>query len=239
MRIHIQYHKKHLFTINLWVVALVVFLVASAWDEHTHTLKYRYKELQPSVVKVNNLKYVGGLVTDATLVPTSLGTGTFIDEHYILTASHVVEGADGLSVEINKKVYPATLVYNSVIRDYAILFVSEYKGKPVNLGTSANLVVGDSTLILGNPLGLLYTLGFGFVSAPPNAPMGESLYYIQTWTQANPGNSGGGLFNEDNELVGVVVRHANNNFDFSVPIDEIKDTIEREIRNHQKLVKIN
>lgn len=236
MRIHFQYNGKPLFTINLWIIALILFLAVSAWKEHTSTLSYRYKELQPSVVKVNNLKYLGGLITGSTLQEAALGTGTFIDKHYVLTAQHVIVNADGLNVEIDKKIYPATLIWSSPVRDYAVLFVSDYEGTPVKLGDSSKLSVGDSALILGNPYGLLYVLGFGFISAPTQDLENNATYFIQSWTQANPGNSGGGLFNADNELVGVVVRHAENNFDFSVPINEIKGALCRVIAAHKKLL---
>ncbi len=229
--------KKTLcYLIKCMCIISTVFLIL-IYQQHK-TLQYRYNYLKPSVVKVNNLVYntnaLSIIANGNLLTPSSLGTGTFIDKHYILTASHVVEDADGLTVEINKKIYSATLLHNSPIRDYAVLYIPEYEGTPVEIGDSSKLKVGDAVLILGNPLGILYVLGYGFISAPNQDIEGTETFYIQSWTQANPGNSGGALFNDNNEIIGVVVRHANNNFDFSVPINEIKEHVWRVIAKHKK-----
>ncbi len=242
MGLKLYYKQKLFYHLRYTTILLLGFLTYLGIGQYTSSLQYRYEALKPSVVKVNNLQYninaLDIIKTGSLLVPASLGTGTFIDKHYVLTASHVVENAHGLNIEIDKKIYWASLVYNSTIRDYAILYIPEYEGTVVELGDSDKLKVGDAVLILGNPLGLLYTLGYGFISAPEGDPMGETLPYIQSWTQANPGNSGGGLFNDDNALVGVVVRHANNNFDFSVPINDIKDNVLKFIKEHKKGIAI-
>ncbi len=224
--------QKILKQILKYVVIVVAIYFAYQYQYHK-TLQYRYEYLKSSVVKVVNLQYnldaINLLNTGNFYIPHSLGTGTFVNKHYILTASHVVEGAAGLNVELNGKTYTAELVYNSPVRDYAVLYVKDYEGVPVPLGDSSILKVGDAVLILGNPLGILYTLGYGFVSAPNQDIEGTATFYIQSWTQANPGNSGGALFNDDNE----VVRHANNNFDFSVPINEIKEKVYKVIKEHK------
>lgn len=233
MPITLRYKKRIIFSLDYTIIVIVLCLGYLINDNHAaftaHTsaapIQERYIKLVQSVVRVDN--YRSAIGTEQP-VRASLGTGTVIAPHYILTASHVIEGADSVKIYINGNSYTAIVVHASAIRDYAILYTPDYFGTPVKLGSSIALKVGDGVITVGNPLGLLNTLGVGFVSAPASDAMKDAYMYIQSWTQVYSGNSGGGLFNDNDELVGVVVRHAMGAFyDFSVPIDEIKGNIDR------------
>ncbi len=145
------------------------------------------------------------------------GSGEVIkSDGYILTNNHVIAGAvNGGSVEVlfeDGTTVPATIVGRDALTDLAVLKVSSTEGlKPITLGSSATLVVGQPVIALGAPLGLSGTVTSGIVSAldrtvqvPAEGDTSALLVSaIQTDAAINPGNSGGALVNCAGDLVGV------------------------------------
>jgi putative serine protease PepD len=159
------------------------------------------------------------VVTIAATSSTGSGTGSgemIRSDGYILTNNHVISvAANGGSVQVlfaDGTTVPATIVGRDVLTDLAVLKVQPPSGlKPISLGSSASLRVGQPVVALGAPLGLSGTVTSGIVSAldrtvevPGEADKSALLVSaIQTDAAINPGNSGGALVNCDGQLVGV------------------------------------
>ena len=138
----------------------------------------------------------------------SLGSGIIVtSDGYILTANHVIEGADKISVALasGDKEYDAKIVGTDPPTDVAVLKI-EAKGLPAAVvADSDKLEVGDAVLAIGNPFGVGQTVTRGIVSATGRGGFGVTGYenFIQTDAAINPGNSGGALVDAEGRLVGI------------------------------------
>lgn len=138
------------------------------------------------------------------------GSGSVIDtQGHILTNSHVIEGAQKLTVSFGgDKVYPARVVGRDPDTDLAVIKIDPPAGLTVvPLGDSDKLVVGQKVLAIGNPFGLDRTLTTGVISglqrpirARNNRPIDAA---IQTDASINPGNSGGPLLDKFGRMIGI------------------------------------
>ena len=167
----------------------------------------------------------------------STGTGFVIDEEgNILTNAHVVENATDVTVRFSDaRTAPAEIRGRDRSSDLALIKVDP-EGlalKPLTLGSSADVQVGDPTVAIGNPFGLERTLTTGVVSALQRrieAPDGFQISdVIQTDAAINPGNSGGPLIDASGRVIGInsAIRtggagEGNIGIGFAVPIDTAK-----------------
>jgi serine protease Do len=139
----------------------------------------------------------------------SLGSGVIVSpDGYILTANHVVEGAQTVKVALptGDTEYTAKVVGTDPLTDVAVLKINVSKRLPtVVLADSDKLEVGDMVLALGNPFGVGQTVTLGIISALGRSGFGISGYenFIQTDAAINPGNSGGALVDAEGRLVGI------------------------------------
>lgn len=136
----------------------------------------------------------------------SLGSGFFVDANgYILTNSHVVDGASSIKVKLaDDRILNAKVVGNDPQTDIAVLKV-EGSGYPaLRLGNSSDARVGDWVLAFGSPFGLQKTMTAGIISAKGRV-IGAGPYdnFLQTDAAINPGNSGGPLVNLNGEVIGI------------------------------------
>ena len=155
-------------------------------------------------------------------VLASTGSAVVIGPDYVLTNFHVVEDATKLEVSVIPEgaeeavTYAASLVASDENLDIAILYAPGLGIEPVTLGDSDTLQVGDWTICIGNPLGEQFsgTVTVGIVSALNRAVSSTSYdkygrretitnAMIQTDAAINAGNSGGGMFNVNGELMGI------------------------------------
>ncbi len=161
---------------------------------------------------------------------TGSGSGVIISENgYILTCNHVVEGASSVKVTLKSgDAYDAVLVGCDEAGDIAVLKIDAGTSLPyAEQGCSADLVVGEWVVAVGNPLGTLGgTVTTGIISATErNVTMsdGSEMTLIQTDTAINSGNSGGGLFNLKGQLIGIVnAKYSASGVEglaFAIPID--------------------
>ena len=148
---------------------------------------------------------------------TSQGSGVVIDENgYLLTNEHVIEGAEEIQVRFGTttNTYEATVVSSDEKTDVALL---KLQGKPgekfraIKMAREDDLLLGETVLALGNPVGLGGSVTRGILSSKSRvAPQeGETLdipNYLQTDAPINPGNSGGPLVNMRGELIGINAR---------------------------------
>lgn len=139
----------------------------------------------------------------------SLGSGVIVSPNgYILTANHVVEGAQSVKVALatGEKEFKARVVGTDPPTDVAVLKIDIDRKLPaLPLGDSDKLEVGDTVLAVGNPFGVGQTVTGGIISALQRGGLDLSGYenFIQTDAAINPGNSGGALVDAEGRLVGI------------------------------------
>ncbi|MCL2046825.1 MAG: trypsin-like peptidase domain-containing protein [Oscillospiraceae bacterium] len=142
-------------------------------------------------------------------VAEGAGSGVIISEDgYVITNNHVIDDVATITVRlVDGREYPATLIATDVKADIAVLKIDDTGLTYAIFGDSSNLVIGESALAVGNPLGELGgTVTSGIISALDREinVEGEIMTLLQTDAAVNPGNSGGGLFNMNAELIGIV-----------------------------------
>ena len=143
-------------------------------------------------------------------VQSGAGSGVIISQDgYILTCAHVVSGATSVKVQLNgsDESYDATVVGQDSTSDIAVLKIDAAGLTPAVIGDSDALAVGEVAVAVGNPLGTLSnTVTDGIVSALNRqvTVQNNDMTLIQTDASISPGNSGGGLFNANGELIGIV-----------------------------------
>ena len=145
---------------------------------------------------------------------TSLGSGVIIsDDGYIVTNNHVVSGATDCTVTLyNGEKIPATLVGTDPNSDLAVIKIDKNDLEYATLADSSQLVLGEETIVIGNPLGQGITCTNGIISSTEKEVTisGYTINVIQTNAAINSGNSGGGLFNMNGNLIGIVNSKSSN-----------------------------
>ena len=168
-------------------------------------------------------------------ISSGAGSGVIITEDgYIITNHHVIEGATNISVTLrNGSTYPATLIGLDDQLDVALLKVEATDLTAASISTSSDLMVGQSVVAIGNPLGQLGgTVTDGIISAlDRNITLdGETMNLLQTNAAVNPGNSGGGLFDAQGNLIALVVAKSRGDgvegLGFAIPIDDIMEVLD-------------
>ena len=159
---------------------------------------------------------------------SSLGSGVVVSsDGYILTNYHVINGADAIQVGLQDgRLAAARVVGVDPDTDLALLKVDMAGLKPIELGRSDDLRVGDVVLAIGDPYGVGQTVTQGIVSATGRNQLGLSTFenFIQTDAAINPGNSGGALVNARGELVGINTAlfspsGGSNGIGFAIPVN--------------------
>ncbi len=137
-------------------------------------------------------------------VPRGVGSGFIIsDDGYILTNTHVIDGANGIFVTLTDgKEHKAKIIGSDARTDVALIKIEASGLKALPVGDSKALRKGQWVLAIGSPFGLESTVTAGIVSAI-NRDTGDYLPFIQTDVAVNPGNSGGPLLNLAGEVVGI------------------------------------
>ena len=136
----------------------------------------------------------------------SLGSGFIYSANgYVITNHHVIAGADQIIVKLNdKRELDAKLIGSDQSSDIALLKINARNLKPVKIGKSEDLKVGQWVLAIGSPFGFESTVTAGIVSAIGRSlPNDNYVPFIQTDVAINPGNSGGPLFNLKGEVIGI------------------------------------
>ena len=173
-------------------------------------------------------------------VSEGAGSGVVITKDgYIVTNNHVVTGATKITVRLSDGTeYTATLVGSDIVTDIAVLKINASNLQAAVLGDSTKIIVGETAIAIGNPLGALGgTVTDGIISALDREITidGETMNLLQTNAAINPGNSGGGLFNSKGELVGIVNAKSSalgvEGLGFAIPINTVKPIVEQLITN--------
>jgi len=198
-----------------------------------------FKENSKSVTFITTLRQARDFRTrSVTEIPAGTGSGFIWDNAgHIVTNFHVVQGANGARVTLwDHSTYDADLVGVAPNYDLAVLRINAPASKlrPIPIGESANLQVGQKVFAIGNPFGLDQSLTTGVVSAlgrTINAVTGRPIEdVIQIDAAVNPGNSGGPLLDSAGRLIGVNTAiysptGSSAGIGFAVPVDTINRII--------------
>ncbi|MDP6545376.1 MAG: trypsin-like peptidase domain-containing protein [Phycisphaerae bacterium] len=184
------------------------------------------ERVAPSVVDITTIKPVG----NGTAVIIH-GTGSILHETgYVITNNHVVShGAHSQVTLSDGKVYRYRVVAKLPYEDLALIKIDAKKSlRPVRLGRSNDLMLGEDVLAVGNSHGLGHTVTPGIISGlnRPTGPSAAALQtgMIQTNAAVNPGNSGGPLFNALGEMIGVITLKATGeNISFAIAVDRLRE----------------
>ena len=200
----------------------------------------RFREAAPSVVYITTTEERARDIFgfDVVEVPAGSGTGFIWDaQGHVVTNFHVIQGATHAFITLaDGSRHEATYVGGAPDKDLAVLLLAKTppKLRPIPLGSSADLQVGQAVLAIGNPFGLDQTLTTGVVSA-----LGREIQsvtrrriagVIQTDAAINPGNSGGPLLDSAGRLVGVNTAiqspsGASAGIGFAVPVDTVNRVV--------------
>ena len=198
-----------------------------------------YNKVAPAAVVVSTKSVTQGYFMQTQEVE-GIGSGFIINEEgYILTNYHVVKGAQEISVTLSNDVTTTAQIVNyDENQDVAMIKITDESVKipaTVELGDSDSLQPGEEVIAIGTPLSteLSSTVTKGIISATSRSVAVESgvtMNLIQTDAAINAGNSGGPLVNTKGEVVGInsskISGEAVEGIGFSIPINDIKDTIE-------------
>jgi serine protease Do len=172
------------------------------------------------------------------------GSGVVIHEDgFIVTNYHVVRDARQISVTFDSKhdelSYPARLISYVESEDLALLKIAHERDFPtIPLGTSSDLMLGESVVAIGNPYGQTHTVSVGIISGlhrnmdvPSEKGMLHFSDLIQTDASINFGNSGGPLLNIHGELIGInsAMNVQAENIGFAIPVDRVREVIEDQL----------
>ena len=209
-----------------------------------------FREFSRSVVHITSLEsHRDRMNLNVTDIPQGTGSGFVWDQDgHIVTNFHVVQLGDRARVTLNDgSSYPAKIVGTAPDKDIAVLRITAPAAKllPLPLGKSADLLVGQKVLAIGNPFGLDQTLTTGVISGlgrEIKSVTQRSIFdVIQTDASINPGNSGGPLLDSAGRLIGVNTAiyspsGASSGIGFAVPVDTVNAIVPQLIK-HGKLTR--
>lgn len=193
-----------------------------------------YDKVKASVVNIHSERTISQPAEDPFRQPVQpqrvngMGTGIVLDPRgYILTNFHVVDDVHSLRVRLHDGTgYNARVLGLDKEADLALIKIDPSRPLPViGLGTSSDLMVGESVIAIGNAYGYEHSVTDGRVSFKGrDVTLNKDMGYkglIQTSAPINPGNSGGPLLNVMGEVVGVnvAIRAGAQNIGFALPID--------------------
>ena len=197
--------------------------------------------VSPSVVAITTEQMSGSQTWfGGYYVQSGAGSGVIISQDgYILTCAHVVDGATSVKVQLqNGETYDASIVGSDATSDIAVIKIEATGLTPAVIGDSDALAVGETVVAVGNPLGTLSnTVTDGIISALNREVTVEDndMTLLQTNASISPGNSGGGLFNANGELIGVVNAKSSyseaEGIGFAIPIDSAMEIAQQLIEN--------
>ncbi len=223
-------------------LVLCLSLVTGDLASRRSTVVQVVDKVSPAVVYIGTVQLVeqrfrGRTVFDDFFAPQDerravegLGSGVIIDPSgVIVTNDHVIRGASEIHVVLaDGRQVDAEVIGSDSDNDLAVLKVNVKGALPsAKLGTSSDLMIGETVVAIGSPLGLKKTVTVGVVSA-----LGRTIHnddrvfndFIQTDASINPGNSGGPLLNVDGEIIGInsAIIATAQNIGFAIPADKVK-----------------
>ncbi|MFZ5863779.1 MAG: S1C family serine protease [Nitrospirota bacterium] len=195
-----------------------------------------YSQARDSVVNITNV-VIDYDIFSTPYASESSGSGVVLDtQGHIVTNHHVVHNASRLEVTLSdESKWPAEVVGKDAAADLAVIKIQAPAAKlrPLRLGESSGLRVGQKVLVIGNPFGLEQTLTTGIISSIRRylkLSGAEMENVIQTDAAINPGNSGGPLLDSEGRVIGINTAifspsGGNVGIGFAVPVDTVKRVV--------------
>jgi tetratricopeptide (TPR) repeat protein len=210
------------------LILVVVFSFFLTVEAKAETAGAVFEQASQSTVVV--------LAYDGKGAVAAFGSGVVLPDGSIATNCHVIEKGATLAVQYQQQKHPAKRRYTDRGRDTCTLFVPGLKAPSVKLGSTKGLKVGDRVYAIGAPKGLELTLSEGIVSSLRPIAGGQ---YIQTTAAISPGSSGGGLFDRDGRLLGLVSFYMaeGQNLNFALPVEWIVELPKRQMATTTKTEK--
>lgn len=201
-----------------------------------------FKNVSNSVVGITSKTYIYDWFNqqkESQMTGSGVIIGQTSDLYYIVTNHHVISDATDVVVELSKdQIVNAELVGSDESTDLAVISVKKSDIhadllndiKPIIIGDSEALKIGEIAIAIGNPLGYTNTITKGIVSAVDRQVGDDTdIMYIQTDAAINPGNSGGALVNGKGELVGInTAKIADTRVEgmgFAIPTDKMNEIV--------------
>ena len=239
--------RDHCLPLPLALLALLAAICLSTCPQYATAVSQErltpivraVRDCSPAVVNIQGQKSVTNTAengTSSSRQVNGMGTGVVIDPRgYILTNHHVVDGVRRINVTLDGgRTYIAKIIAHDKATDLAVIRIRTPKPLPtVRLGTSHDLMVGETVIAVGNAFGYEHTVTRGIISQlHRNVQVNETQKYfdlIQTDASINPGNSGGPLLNIDGEMIGVnvAVRAGAQGIGFAIPLNKALEVATR------------
>jgi serine protease Do len=227
-------------TIFAVVWALPVLWAGPANSRRTPVVE-AVERVRAAVVNIHSERTVHGPATEEMFAHApapsrvnGMGTGIIIDPRgYIITNQHVVDDVNVIRVRLNDgTTHNARVLTRDQESDLALLKIDVSHPLPtIPLGTSSDLMVGETVIAIGNAYGYEHTVTLGIISAiKRDVTLNKEVSYkslIQTDASINPGNSGGPLLNINGDLIGVnvAIRAGAQGIGFAIPVDAMIHTV--------------
>jgi serine protease Do len=199
------------------------------------------ERISPAVVNISAESIVreadpffGGFFGTRQRRAQSLGSGFIIDASgIVVTNAHVVQGASSITITtLNGRELKAQVLGSDRDADLAVLKVDGKDLPAVPLGSSADLMIGETVVAIGNPFGLSHSVTTGVISARGRtvpSEQGERMFtdFLQTDASINPGNSGGPLVNILGQVIGIntAIVSGANGIGFAIPADRARRVV--------------
>ena len=220
---------------------------ASVNTEEELTMAEIYAKYVNSCVGIT-VDIVSTNIFGQTVTGAAAGSGFVITEDgYILTNYHVIDGASSIKVTfVDGTEYDATYIGGEEANDIAVIKIDATGLTPVVIGSSSDMLVGEEVTTIGNPLGeLTFSQTSGIISALNRTVTmsdGRQMNMIQTDCAINSGNSGGPLFNNHGEVIGIVSAKYSSasssssstsveGLGFAIPMDDVADMVSQLVSN--------
>lgn len=192
------------------ILSLTVVATMTAGAEQLPPARI-FELASPSIVVVSALGHSG--------TQTGQGSGVVVGERDVVTNCHVLRGSASINVKLDGQALPADLVDRDDDKDLCLLQVEGLTAVPAQLGSTADLRVGDAVYAIGSPHGYELSMSSGIVSQLRDLRMGAPV--IQTTAPISIGSSGGGLFDEQGNLVGITSFYLKGaqSLNFALPVE--------------------
>ncbi len=226
---------------TIYVIMLIFLLVIGIFSSVGLIHNLNNKQIDSTYISEVNQKSVVKISAEVDTIlgrGQATGSGVMINDKQVVTNQHVVAGVTGKTVDVAFPFDKDTEIEGRIVcsdedLDLAIIELDEVprEAKPVQL--SANLPsIGADVFAIGYPMGIGYSFTKGVVSSPEVESKYSSFSFIQFDAAVSPGNSGGGLFNDKNQLIGIVsqkiVAQGAENIGMAIPTSVLLDYFETE-----------